>query len=94
MKDKHTEGPWEQFTATCANGDRTHGIKSARTGACVGYPVGPTEEEAIANAAIQALAPQMLEACQFVLSHAFKRKWEGDERAYNMLTRIARAAQA
>ena len=94
MTTKHSAGPWEQFMASCANGDKTPAIKSTRSSACVGYPAGPTDEEIAANWAIQTLAPQMMEACQFMLKHAFERKWEGDEQAYGMLSRIVRAANA
>ncbi len=61
-------------------------------GACVGWPAGPTDSEQDGNAMLQALAPQMLAACEYMLKNAFERKWEGDERAYSMLSSIIRQA--
>lgn len=92
MSTQYTEGPWETFKSTHADGSPATVIRSARTGACVGWPAGPNDSEIEANAALQALAPRMLEACEYMLAHAFERKWDGDERAYSMLSSILRSA--
>lgn len=91
MSAAHTPGPWELFSAKCANGEMAIAIKSTKTSACVGFPTGATEEEISANATIQMLAPQMLEVCRFMLANAFERKWAGDEKAFSMLTAIAKS---
>ncbi len=88
----YTEGPWETFRSTHGSGDSATVIRSKKTGACVGWPAGPTDSEQEGNATLQALAPQMLEVCEYMLKNAFERKWEGDERAYSMLSSIIRQA--
>lgn len=90
---QHAPGPWELITVTCGDGSRCLAIKSTKTGGVVGYPEGGSAGEMEANAALQVLGPQMLEACKFVLEKAFEHKWAGDERAFSMLSRIVKAAQ-
>lgn len=98
MSTKHTRGPW---TVLPEEVDRDYiRVRGTRLGerykvANVLTPTGegvPAREadETRANARLIANAPRMLEACEFMLAHAFERKWQGDERAYDMLHAILR----
>jgi len=83
---KHTPGPWKFVPDfKCANGDQVCGVKSEKTHGAVAWPSGNDGVEEIANAHLISAAPQLLEVCEFVLKHAFERKWPGDEAAFNML---------
>lgn len=92
MSKTYTEGPWETFQSKYGDGSPATVLRSKKSGAVVGWPEGPTDSEREGNAALQALAPRMLDVCEYMLAHAFERKWDGDERAYNMLAAIVRLA--
>lgn len=74
----------------CTDGSLVPGVVSASAGCAVAWPHGRNDLEQIANARLIAAAPRMLEACEFMLERAFERKWQGDERAYDMLHAILR----
>lgn len=90
MSSRHAPGPWVVTEFRCTDGSPTPGVFSKSAGCAVAWPHGRNDLEQIANARLIANAPRMLEACEFMLAHAFERKWQGDERAYDMLHAILR----
>jgi hypothetical protein len=50
------------------------------------------EAENEANARLIASAPELLEVCEFMAKKAFMRKWDGDEKAFDMLEKALKKA--
>lgn len=92
---QHTPGPWKFVTDfRCSNGDLSSGVKSESTGSAVAWIHGRDAAEEIANGQLIAAAPLMKEVCDFMLSNAFRHKWDGDEWAYTKLCAIAKATRS
>lgn len=93
--NKHTPGPWTAIKCPPENGkeDRViyvDGRKQHGSSDGVCFILRSCEchaavSEQIANANLIAAAPDLLAACEFVLAHAFERKWDGDERAFALI---------
>ena len=94
MSAGRTPGPWEVFMAKAGNGDACLAVKSSKTGGCVAWVHGISDEETAENAKAIAETPRLLEACRYMLANAFEHKWDGDEKAFNMLTSVIRAASS
>ncbi len=68
--NKHTPGPWTQWAALSSDiyniryidGDNSEPVATIR------HPVNMHQSEALANARLIAAAPELLEACEAVLS--------------------------
>lgn len=93
-KAQHTPGSWtaikyppengKEDRAIYVDGEKQHGT----SGVCIvlrSCECHAAALEQAANANLISAAPDLLAACEFVLAHAFERKWDGDERAFALI---------
>jgi hypothetical protein len=96
---KHTPGPWkvyhEVFRAELSN-MKIIEIQDEHGKSIIFWTgfdsANQAEKEKLANARLIAAAPELLKVCEYMAQKAFMRKWDGDEKAFDMLEKALKKA--